>query len=105
MARRYGARPSAILGIDPGAGEDRRILAYHVDRAAAHAGVWQETAIYREVTAGKPTTTTTAPRPTAPATFSAKHGIRGKVRFSDEPIPAWLEALFPEGPIQKPPTA
>lgn len=100
VARRYGVRPAVYLGIDL-----RTELAYHVDRLAAHAGIWLERRAQAEAEGQQPTTPT-APKPREPAaTFSAKHGIRGTVPVSNAPIPAWLDALFPEGPIQKPPTA
>jgi hypothetical protein len=103
VARRYGVRPSAILGVDPDADEAERIRAYDVDRAAALAGLWQEREFLQQAT----TTTArrSARRPAAEPSFSPKEGLRGRIPVSNEPVPDWLERHFPEGPIKRPPTA
>jgi hypothetical protein len=100
VARRYGERPCRLLGIDPDADEAALLLAYHIDRAAAHAGVWQEVSILNRPAGAKATPTTKEP------TFDPKFGLTGRIPVNNNAsVPAWLEAHFPEGPIRRPDTA
>jgi len=95
VAQRYGARPCRLLGIDPDADEDSRILAYHVDRLAAHAGVWQELQFLH------PATAPVSNRPAEGGTFNAKDGLKGRIPVDEAACPPWLDALFPEGEIAR----
>lgn len=100
LCRRYGGSPAARLGIEAAAaraaqgGDDEeadrwRWWALCVDEAAAVAGLRAEAEAVEA-----------ARRPGArPASVDRNGVISGAIPYRPELAPAWIDDLFPEGPV------
>lgn len=97
VARRYGVRPSQIVGLrDP-------FAAWDFDQAAAYAGMVRENQAIQQATTttGQPSAVSAAPGATGPATIQQVRGIdqpviAGTVDVRDDPrLSAWLDEILP----------